>query len=348
MLSVRLILALTNIHKLESKAIDFVLAFPQADLKEDIWMQLPIGFQIEGRTETESDRHYVLKLNKNLYGLKQGSYNWYEKLKTALVDRNFKPSNIDPCLYIGNGMIILTYVDDCIIIGPSMDKIDAFVRSMQVGPEKFILTDEGNIDKFLGIEITHLDDKRFKISQPFLIDRIVAYLNIDSNEYGIGTNSKCTPVGKPLLHKDLSGKPRKEKWNYRTAVGMLTYLQGNSRPEMSMAVHQTARFSNNPMLSHEKALKRLGRYLLHTKRDGIIYNPDKNKGLECFVDADFAGGWQQADSSDAENVMSRTGKITYTPTNEQLADILTKPLSNEAFFTLRYMLCGWGYSPINK
>ena len=106
-------------------------------------------------------------------------------------------------------MIILTYVDNCIIIGASMDKINAFVKSMQVGPEKFTLTDEGDIDKFLGIEITHLDDKRFKISQPFLIDRIVAYLNIDSNEYGIGTNYKSTPVGKPLMHKDLSGKPRK-------------------------------------------------------------------------------------------------------------------------------------------
>ena len=30
--------------------------------------------------------------------------------------------------------------------------------------------------------------------------------------------------------------------------------------------------------------------------------------------------------------------IHYKPTEEQLADLLTKPLSNEAFFTLRYML----------
>ena len=73
-------------------------------------------------------------------------------------------------------MIILTYVDDCIIIGPSMDKIDAFVKSMQVGPKTITLTDEGNIYKFLEIEITYLDNKRFKISQLFLIDRIVAYL----------------------------------------------------------------------------------------------------------------------------------------------------------------------------
>ena len=35
--------------------------------------------------------------------------------------------------------------------------------------------------------------------------------------------------------------------------------------------------------------------------------------------------------------------IHYIPTDEQLADLLTKPLSNEAFFVLRYMLCGWGY-----
>ena len=38
-------------------------------------------------------------------------------------------------------------------------------------------------------------------------------------------------------------------------------------------------------------------------------------------------------------------EIQYIPTNEQLADILTKHLSNEAFFTLHYMLCGLRYAP---
>ena len=123
------------------------------------------------------------------------------------------------------------------------------------------------------------------------------------------TNSKSTPVGKPVLDKDLEGKPRKLSWKYRTAVGMLTYLQGNSRPEISMAVHQTARFCNDPKLSHEKAIMRIGRYLLHTKDKGIIYEVDRSKGLECYVDADHAGGWSQASSDDAETVMSRTGFV---------------------------------------
>jgi hypothetical protein len=231
------------------------------------------------------------------------------KLKQGLIDRGFTPSQIDPCLYLKDGMIILTYVDDCIIVGTSMKSIDRLIESMQKGPEGFILTDEGDIDKFLGIEIRHLEQNKFEIAQPFLIDRIVRLLGLLDNDFDVEANTRPTPVGKPLLSKDLEGKDRQLGWNYRTAVGMYQYLQANSRPEISMAVHQTARFCNQPMRCHERAIMRLGRYLLHTKDRGIIFSPDKSKGLECYVDADFAGGWSQADANDADNVMSRTGFI---------------------------------------
>ena len=119
-------------------------------------MYLPIGFQVDGQTEGDSDRLYLLKLNKSLYGLKQGSYNWYQKLKSGLEDRNFKASKVDPCLYLSKNMIVLTYVDDCIIVGKSMQEINKLIASLKNGPEKFILTDEGDINKFLGIDIKHL------------------------------------------------------------------------------------------------------------------------------------------------------------------------------------------------
>ena len=53
------------------------------------------------------------------------------------------------------------------------------------GNEQFVLTNEGEIHKFLGIEITQLDKKGFKISQPFLVDQIIYILNIDNDDYGM-------------------------------------------------------------------------------------------------------------------------------------------------------------------
>ena len=76
-----------------------------------------------------------------------------------------------------------------------------------------------------------------------------------------------------------------------------------------MAVHQTARFCNNLILLHEKAIKRLGRYFSRTRKEGIVYNPDTLKGLEFYVDANFALEWQESNADDSDNVMSQTGMV---------------------------------------
>jgi hypothetical protein len=63
------------------------------------------------------------------------------------------------------------------------------------------------------------------------------------------------------------------------------------------------------MLSHEKAIMRIGKYLLDTWKCGIIYKPDRSKGLECYVHANFYGGWLQAEAENADNVLSWTGYV---------------------------------------
>ena len=90
-----------------------------------------------------------------------------------------------------------------------MENSNRFVDSMKNGDENFVLTDEGDINKFLGVEITQLEDKRFKISRPYLTDQIISFLDIDANDHNVENNEKSTPVGNPLLHKDLAGKLRK-------------------------------------------------------------------------------------------------------------------------------------------
>ena len=147
-----------------------------------------------------------------------------------------------------------------------------------------------------------------KLTQTFLIQRIIDLLGLEGDSKH---NTKPTPAVKPLLGKDEKGEARRNTWNYRQAIGMLTYLQGTTRPDIAMAVHQCTRFSQNPKLSHERAVKRIGRYLLGTKDRGICSVPDPKKGLECYVDADFTGGWNKEDPHAAESVLSRTGFVIF-------------------------------------
>ena len=117
-------------------------------------------------------------------------------------------------------------------------------------------------------------DQSFEMKQPFLIDRILALLEIDDK-----VHSKSTPVVKPLLHKDKEADPRVRTWNYRAAIGMLNYLKSSTRPEISTAVHQCARFSLDPRITHERAIMRIGKYLLGTRDRGIGFTPDKSRGI---------------------------------------------------------------------
>ena len=73
------------------------------------------------------------------------------------------------------------------------------------------------------------------MSQPFLIQRIIDFLGLQENK----NKGRDTPVGKPLLNKDLDGCPQKHTWLYRGAVGMMSYLCNSVRPEIQMAVYQT-------------------------------------------------------------------------------------------------------------
>ena len=76
-----------------------------------------------------------------------------------------------------------------------------------------------------------------------------------------------------------------------------------------MATHQCARFNNDPKLSHERAVLRICKYLLGNMDKGIIFKPDVSRGLECHVNADFAGGWVDGDHSHPAQVLSRAGYV---------------------------------------
>ena len=123
------------------------------------------------------------------------------------------------------------------------------------------MTDEGSLEEYLGLQIDHKSDGLFRVSQPFLIDRIID--TIPSMKDAQSSKTPASPG--TVLTKDTEIEPRKEAWNYEFIVGMLNFLVNCTHSELSFAVHQCARFNNNPKHFHEQVIKRIIRYLISTK-----------------------------------------------------------------------------------
>ena len=66
-------------------------------------------------------------------------------------------------------------------------------------------------------------------------------------------------------------------------------MEKGTRPDITYATHAAARFCSDPRISHEMAVSHITRYLQDTRDEGIIIDPDAEKKLELYADADFVG-----------------------------------------------------------
>ena len=63
----------------------------------------------------------------------------------------------------------------------------------------------------------------------------------------------------------------------------------------------------DPRLLHEKALKRIGRYLKATRDKGLMLKPSGLLKVDAYPDADFAGLYGHKKRTDPACAKSRTG-----------------------------------------
>jgi hypothetical protein len=129
--------------------IDVKTTFLNGDLKENVFMSQPEGFVVKGQ------EHKVCKLIKSLYGLKQASCVWYEKLTEHLLKLNFKNFNLDDATLffkkVGKTIVYLVvYIDDLFIIGNNGNYIASIKKELKKG---FEMTNLGHLHYYLGIEV---------------------------------------------------------------------------------------------------------------------------------------------------------------------------------------------------
>ena len=101
------------------------------------------------------------------------------------------------------------------------------------------------------------------------------------------TTTKSTPAASSKIFKESENFDN--RFNYRSIIGKINYLEKGSRLDLAYAAHQAARFVEQPKKEHGEAVTWLGKYILGTIGKGMILKPRNDEGLEVFVDADFAG-----------------------------------------------------------
>ena len=84
-MSVRSIITLSILREVHTKSVDFILAYTQAGVKSEIFMELPIVYGFEGA----HPRVWVIILDKNIYGLNGSGLTWFDKTKEGIEARNF-------------------------------------------------------------------------------------------------------------------------------------------------------------------------------------------------------------------------------------------------------------------
>ena len=281
--TLRLLLQYAAEWKLTVNQIDVKTAFLNGELVEEVYVLPPPGLPLKGR---------VWRLNTALYGLKQAANAWYSKWTEAMLEIGLKPTEADPCLFVGNGVRVGLYVDDALIFG-NTEKVERLIQQIKSKFEIKHMGDlsTGNSFKFLGMELERSTTPKIGI-----VMKQERYARLLLERFNM---SKCNAVSTPMvpgLKLSHEGEELPENNEYAAIVGSLLYLAVKTRPDISYAVGVLTRFMSCPRLPHLQAAKRVLRYISKDPGAGLffagrMFKEKRTPSLRCklFSDADFAG-----------------------------------------------------------
>jgi transposase InsO family protein len=233
--------------------MDVPVAFLNADLEEDVYMELPQGFEQDGM---------VCKLHKSLYGLKQGPRNWDKLIHPFIVhEMGFAATISDPSLYFrrsrtGRLMMIYRFVDDLQGSHHSADAAE-FMTLMALLQKRFNVKTMATSTWMLGMRITR--DRKLRT---ITLDQEL-YITKALERYGL---QHCRVVNTPeavgaAVEVSAALEEPADTQRYMEMTGTLMYAAISTRPDIAHAVHYLASHMQSPTRRHMLAAERVLRYL---------------------------------------------------------------------------------------
>jgi hypothetical protein len=247
------------VHQLDVKS-----AYLYGKLQDDetIYMAPPTGISLAGMK-----RGQVLRLILPIYGLKQAGRRWYTELRRALGSIELIRCEHDHAVFLrrhpnGEVSIIFVHVDDMSLIAPTAARMKELKERIK---QIFEVTDGGELSWLLGVQIKF--DRKLRtvsLSQHSYLRTIIERAGMTD------ARTLSTPSDQHVsLTSDMSPRTPEDfefmrTVNFRENLGALMYAAVATRPDISHAVSQVARYQDNPGPAHVTALKRIFAYLKGT------------------------------------------------------------------------------------
>lgn len=309
--TVRTILAMASQKGWDIYQLDVKSAFLHGVLLEDVYIQQPKGYVVQGCEDK------VYKLHKALYGLKQAPRAWFSRIEEYFLREGFRKSQNEETLFLkrnkqGNTLFVSVYVDDLIYTGDDVSMMREFKTSME---KEFDMTDLGKMRFFLGIEVLQTTEG-IHISQSKYALEVLRRFEMEN----------CNTVFSPMvpgskLDMDEGGE-RVDDTFYKQIIGSLMYIT-TTRPDLQFAVSLLSRFMSKPTVLHLQAAKRVLRYLKGTMEFGIWYKKGGNGELLVYTDSDFAGDVESRKSTSGYVFLMDDAAVAWSSKKQPIVTLST-------------------------
>jgi hypothetical protein len=190
----RILLAYATHHDFKLYQMDIKSAFLNSPIKEEVYVEQPLGF------EDEEYPNHAYGLHKTLYGLKQALRAWYKGLRDFLIENDFAIGKTDFTRFTIKMdkylFVCQIYID--IIFG--FTNASFYEEFSKIVTDRFEISMMGELKYFLGFQIKQMKDATF-ISQTKYTHELLEKFGID----------KAKPIKTPIssnghLDLDMGGK----------------------------------------------------------------------------------------------------------------------------------------------
>ncbi|XRB19945.1 reverse transcriptase [Pseudoscourfieldia marina] len=274
--TIRTFLSLAATNAWIVKQVDVDNAYANADVKEDVFIEQPEGF------EKPEARDLVCKLAKSLYGLKQAGRNWHFMLLEALIEYGFTQSEVDVCMFWkgvdASRLTLVIYVDDVVYASASTEELVNFEKFFV---KKFKCSAPKEISWLLGMEINNTTSG-IQIGQPLYVKQLLESRGMVESRHAPNPIATGTELTRDANATDASRIHEAQK-----IVGSLLYLSMSTRPDMANAVCQLSHLMSAPPEHFDIILRHVFRYLNGTDGAKLTYKRDGDNVLFGCVDASW-------------------------------------------------------------